>query len=519
MALAIASLVLLVPVWFTTHLPLLDWPNHLARAYILARYHEVPQFEESFMLRFDVLPNLASDVIGMLLLRYTSYIFATKIILSLVIIIFAAGCFLVSTGLHGRIGVSTILSLFFVYNFMFLYGFVNYMLGMGLFLVTYGYWLRCLERWTIGRATVLLLLSLTCYFAHLSSFVFLAIAVVTHTALQLFTHRRTIFRAVTQAFIPLALPMLAFAIYQQRYTGQGNSSSLRWEGLYSKLKGFAYLFSSYDFGVDFLFAGLLLLLFFVCLKFCRVQYSIPAIVVSLVLFAVFMFAPVAGFVGVWGIDRRFVIPAAVLFFLSAGSACTYRFCRLLTLLALMLLTTRAGWIWSHWAAVDAEISAQVQLFRKVFSPGSRVYPVTMLETRDKREWVTHMPFRHTICYSVIVSHAFVPSLFAYSGQQPVRFKIPDLGYQELSPPFSSPETVFHIGFMKRHYDYIYGYRLSKEYEAFLNRHFQLIVRQGKVWIFRTGEQSLSTPPPPHPSPGGIATGDSPTRAAPPGTRR
>jgi hypothetical protein len=33
------------------------------------------------------------------------------------------------------------------------------------------------------------------------------------------------------------------------------------------------------------------------------------------------------------------------------------------------------------------------------------------------------------------------------------------------------------------------------------------------------QQEKTSPPPPHPSPGGIATGDSPTRAAPPGTRR
>ncbi|MGC8785788.1 MAG: hypothetical protein ACP5RN_15585, partial [Armatimonadota bacterium] len=61
---AIASFVLLLPIWLTAYPPLLDWPNHLARAYILAHYREVPQFQDAYTLYFGLLPNLGVDIMG-----------------------------------------------------------------------------------------------------------------------------------------------------------------------------------------------------------------------------------------------------------------------------------------------------------------------------------------------------------------------------------------------------------------------------------------------------------------------
>lgn len=511
-----ASVILLVPIWLATYPPLLDWPNHLARAYILARYHEVPEFQSVYTVQFDVLPNLAVDVIGMCLLRSTSYVLTTKIILSLIIIVFVVGCVLISVGLYGSIGLSTFLALLFVYNFMFFYGFANYMLGVGLFLTAYGYWLRCIQRWTAGRAIMMSVLGLSCYFAHLSSLAFLCIALFTHTAVRLFTRRRTVFRPFSDALMPLALPMCVFLIYQQRYAPHDNSSRLYWEGLYSKLKGVAYLFASYDFTIDFIFACLLGLVILAYIKRCRPQFNDFAVAIGLALFTAFLFAPVGGFAATWAIDRRFVIPAAVFLVLSIKSVSSCRFYYLLHAITLVLLLARVSWIWGgNWASADREISDQVQLFKNTFPTGSRIYPVTLLETRDKRERTKQMPFRHTICYSVVVCHAFVPSLFAYPGQQPIMFRLPNTGYHEVHPPFPHPSTIFDTDLIKKQYDYVYGYRLDGEYEQFLSRHFRLVVRQGNVWIFRTSKQSPSSPPPQPPNPNATARGDSPTRANPP----
>lgn len=505
-----------MPVWLTAYPPLVDWPNHLARAYVLARYREVPEFQNTYTVQFDVLPNLGVDVIGMWLLRFTSYILTTKIILSLIIVIFVVGCIMVSAGLHGRIGVPTFLSLFFVYNFMFFYGFANYMLGVGLFLTAYGYWLRCIQGWTIGRVITMLVLGLLCYFAHLSSLAFLCIALFTHTAVRLFTCRRIVFRTVSDALMPLALPMWIFLIYQQKYGHHDRSSRLYWEGLYSKVKGVAYLFGSYDFMVDFIFACLLCLIIVSYIKRCNLQFNNFAVAIGLSLFAAFLFAPVGGFVGTWGIDRRFVIPATVFVILSIKSVSSCRFCYLANSIVVVLLLARMGWIWGgNWALVEREISDQVQLFKKAFPAGSRVYPVTLLKTRDKRKWIKQMPFRHTICYSVIVCHAFVPSLFAYPGQHPIRFRLSNTGYQEIYPPYPHPRTVFDTDLIEKQYDYVYGYRLNGEYEQFLSRHFRLVLRQGNVWIFTTSKQSPSSPSPPHPNLNATARGDSPTRAGPP----
>jgi hypothetical protein len=518
---AALCIVLLVPIWFASYPPLLDWPNHLARMYILAKYDSVSQFQEAYELRLDILPNLGGDILGMWLLRWVPYYWAAKVILSLIIIVFAVGCVVLYKGLHGKLGLTTVLALFFVYNFLLLYGFVNYMLGVGLFLLTYGYWLQSLRKWTPIRTIIVISLGLSCYFTHLSALVFLTLAILIHAAVQAVRNRQDFGLLIRQSLLPLTAPLLLVAIHYWRYGGKDGSVNLRWEGFFSKMKGIAYLFATYNFAIDFIFASLLVGILLAYIRYCRVRYSVAGIAVATALFAAFLLLPTAGYVGLWGIDRRFTVPAAIVFLLSIDGARNTRSCQLLAVVTLLLIGGRVAWIWlGNWTSIYPKIEEQVHLFEKTFRPGDRVYPVTLLETQDKQKWVSHMPFRHVVCYSVIVCHAFTPSLFAYPGQQPLRFRDPSTVYTEIFSPCPDPEKVFDVVFLKKRYDYVYGYRLNERYKRFFMAHFALAARQGDGWIFKTERtRSSPLPPPPHPSPDATATGGNRNRVGPPARSR
>ena len=513
-AVALVSVVFLFPIWFTGYPPLLDWPNHLARAYVLARYAKVPEFQNAFEVRWDLLPNLGVDILGTVLLYWLPYSLTSKIILSLALLLFVAGCIRVSLGFHQRVSLTTVLALYFAYNFMFLYGFMNYMLGLGIFLLTYGYWLRSENNPSPKKVVLLAILGVACFFMHLSAFVFLLLAIGTHVMISLLQRKLTLAR-LGYALGFVIIPVLLFATYNLRYGEVPNSLELRWEGIHSKLKGLVYLFASYDFGIDALFAGLL----------CLLLWSVPSLptklhwvgaVTGFVYMLSFLAFPTTGYVGTWAIDRRFVVPAAVLIVLSVGVVhFPPRRYALLLALASVLVISRAGWIWSQWMPLSTSIGQQVNLIQQVFSPGDWIYPVVMLERRDKQSWVKQMAFGHVICYAVVTRNAITPSLFAYEGQQPIRFRDPHLGYTELFPPFPSPDKILDIALLKRRYDYVYGFQLTADYERYLSRHFNLVYRDKDVWLFATKQLTSSAPPPPRPSPSGKATGDSPTHAAPP----
>ncbi len=492
-AIVLVSVVFLFPIWFTGHPPLLDWPNHLARAYVLAWYAKVPEFQNAFEVRWEVLPNLGVDILGTVLLYWLPYSLANKIILSLALLLFVAGCIWVSLGFHQRVSLTTVLALYFAYNFMFLYGFMNYVLGLGLFLLAYGYWLRSEPNPSPKGVVLLAILSLACFFIHLSAFVFLILALGTHVSASLVQRKLTLTQ-IAYVAASVTLPTVLFAIYNLKYSERDNSLDLRWEGIQSKLKGFAYLFASYDFGVDVLFAGLLLLLLLWSLRSLRVKPHWVGAVVGFVYMLSFLAFPTAGYAGTWAIDRRFVVPAIVVTLLSVGLLhFPVRKYLLLLTLATTLVIVRVGWIWSQWSPLSESIHQQVNLFRRVFSRGDWIYPVVMLERQDKRSWVKQMAFGHVICYAVITRSAITPSLFAYEGQQPIRFRDPRTGYTEIFPPFPSPEKVLDVALLKTRYDYIYGFRLTADYERYLSQHFNLVHRDKDVWVFATEQQSSFTP--------------------------
>jgi len=514
-AVVLVSIVFLFPIWFTGYPPLLDWPNHLARAYVLAWYAKVPEFQNAFEVRWEVLPNLGVDILGTLLLRWLPYSLASKTILSLALLLFVAGCISVSLGFHQRVSLTTVIALYFAYNFMFFYGFVNYALGIGLFLLTYGYWLQSDHSPSTKRLFHLTLLGVCCFFSHISAFVFLILVLGTHVVVSLVQRKLTLTRMANVA-ASVALPTVLFAIYNLKYSERANSLVLRWEGIQSKLKGFAYLFASYDFGVDVLFAGLLLLLLLLRLRSLPVKPHSVGAVVGFVYLLSFLAFPTAGYVGTWAIDRRFVVPAVVVTLLAVGVP-HFPLRKNLILLALTttLVIARVAWIWSQWLPLSESIHQQVNLFQQMFSRGDWIYPVMMLDRQDKRSWVKQMAFGHVICYAVITRSAITPSLFAYEGQQPIKFRDPRTGCIEIYPPFPSPENLFDVALLKTRYDYVYGFRLTADYECYFNRHFNLVYRDKDVWLFATKQLTSSAPPPLRPSPSGKARDDSPTRAGPP----
>src|SRR5438128_5903456 len=56
------AILLVVPTWAVEYPPLVDYPNHLARGYILYHYDEVPSFRTYYEIDYLSTPSLSMEL-------------------------------------------------------------------------------------------------------------------------------------------------------------------------------------------------------------------------------------------------------------------------------------------------------------------------------------------------------------------------------------------------------------------------------------------------------------------------
>ena len=129
----ILLLIQLCPIWFTAYPAMHDYPNHLARAHILSQYNEIDSYRTIYERDWQIIPNLAVDIIIPALLNIVSIETASKIFLSLMVVLFNVGIHALGFAIDGRPRWTALAATFFTYNFAVSYGFVNYVFGLGVF--------------------------------------------------------------------------------------------------------------------------------------------------------------------------------------------------------------------------------------------------------------------------------------------------------------------------------------------------------------------------------------------------
>jgi len=486
-AVAVVCLLACLPVWIVEYPPLMDWPNHLARIYIIANYREEPAFQHEFVINSFWRPNVGLDWLGVLLFSFLPAGLVTKTILSLTLILFVLGSYALARTLFNAPTAGVLLSAYFVYNTMFLYGFMNYCFGVGLFLVAFAYWLayRPLTTW---RAVIIGLLSLACWFVHLTSYGFLLTAAVIASVLQ---NTESLKVRLLRIVPPLAGGIVPSFLYLLDLGQERSIGGLRWEGLTSKMLGVGYLFATYDFLVDGLFLGALLVLCLFAYRWGGYVRSRLLLTLVVLLALVYFVMPTAGFAGVWAMDRRTVLPALALLLLPLGRLSQGRE-RLLLLMTCLLVSARTVWIGTNWLPLSVQVKDYLSTIQAGVMRAGYVYPVTMLETLDKQQWIRQMCFRHAHCYLVPKLHLIPANLFAYADQHSLRWRRPEIvaAYGEVEPPFPLPEQAIDVQTVANHWEYVVGYRLTPAYLDYLSRHFELVVHRGDTRVFATPRASI-----------------------------
>lgn len=458
--------ILCMPVFAVHYPPLVDYPNHLARAYILYHYHDTPAFQQIYRLHFVPIPNLAVDIIIPLLLRCCSVLTAGRIFLLMTIVLFVAGCHELGIAAHGKPTWLALPCAFVVYCSEFLWGFLSFTFALGLFLLCVACWLKWRPHWTTTRLLLLTLMVCCTYFAHLMPYAFTSIAIGVMTIWYV-AKGETALRHAALDLIPLVPPLLVFALYMQH---GGNVGSVRWDTLKGKIAGLLSLILAYDRRVDILLlAGFFVIVLVVIRHGRSVRVFPPLFVAGLVFFILFLILPYGLLTG-GGADTRFVPPAIVLFILSLKISPPPRTAAVLLASWLALSTIRIASIGYTWQAIDKRTSAAIALLNTL-PEGARVYPAVCLVCENKFQRGLH----HADLYAVVFRHAFVPSLLAIESQEILLLRQPKVYRAPGAEGWTRSVNDF---------DFVWEYIIPSNTEQDLERCCVMVGREGDFALRR-----------------------------------
>jgi hypothetical protein len=403
------------PVLICDTLPLFDYPNHLARMHILADWAHSPDLQRFYLVQWRPVPDLAMDAVVPALASVMPLAWAGKVFVLLTLLLLAGGAACLSRALFGAWSAAPCLAFLLLYSRTLLWGFLNYLFGLGLALCALAMWIAFARR-PAPRLAVGTLAALALFFAHLLAFGLYGVMVAGYEAGELLRRRPGWSRAARALALAGAtfLPALGilFALTPAVLGG-----AVRFGHALRKLDLLFSVFDDYNrpFDVACFVVVVLALLFLFARRWVRLA---PAMAAPLLLLVLVYLAMPSHLATASGADHR--IPLLLGLALAAGSRWTApraQARRVFLAAALALFVARIAVVALVWRA-DDRLYARLLPALDALPQGSRVavaYPPEALNSEAA-------PLAHFPTLAILRRDAFVPTLFAYPTQQPVALR-------------------------------------------------------------------------------------------------
>jgi hypothetical protein len=172
--------------------PLVDYPNHLARMWILVYGAEIPDLVSNYVVHWRVLPDLAMDLVVPVLSAAMPVEQAGRVFIALTMVALVGGTASLHRVLHGRVGIWPIWSVLFVYNAALFWGFLNCLFATGLYLFAFSGWIAT-PQWRAGlRLLAFSVIASLLLLLHLFAFGLYALSVISYEMACSATRRQTL---------------------------------------------------------------------------------------------------------------------------------------------------------------------------------------------------------------------------------------------------------------------------------------------------------------------------------------
>jgi len=454
--------ILLAILWIPQYNTLQDYPIHLARAWALDHYDRTPFFQTVFARALDPIPNLAIDLIVPPLLWVLPPLIAGKVFLSLIVLLFAAGCHGLASAIYGRPSWTVPIATFAVFNSPLIAGFVNSAFSLSLFLVSLAVWLKMRRKWSLtGWLTTTVLATMT-YLAHLSGFVFLGFAMGICTIFEI--SRQKPLRVRSAHFVSFSVLIPAVIIQLYPWANRLHTDApIHWGTWKGKILALASTFVGFRYDIDVAAMVLFAVALAVLAVKGKVRFDSLLLWLGMAFLAAVFICPTE-LGGNSGADHRFPPPAIVFLLLSSMATAPRKMARVVFSLALGAMLLRTGEIGWHLNGASSKAEIMVAALRKA-APDSRIYDM-FIRPQDVEADKRLRGNLHVSSYSVILTGSVPSSFIALRGQQPLYFRNAAECQWEFIPRLLDWNLATH--------DYVWACNLDASRRAYLSERASLV---------------------------------------------
>ncbi len=469
LALLLLGTALLAPIWRVRYPPLLDYPNHLARGFVLAHLKDPAfKFQDFFEADWGLYPYLGMDVLLLALQHLFSMETSGRVLLSITVLAMPIGSWWFIRQANPGHDWLALWTLPLSYDVFFLQGFVNFQLSLAACFFTLGFWLRWKQKTKLWWLLLMLPATIT-YFLHPVGFGIAALVITFHVLL-----RRQPIRQLLLSWIPFCLGLVFYFLSRE---GLPLHQQILWRSWQDKaLDVLSTPVHSYSDRLD-IFTQIAILAAGLIAWWRNPDFrsNKPWPLVAAALFALYWMLPL-GYGDGLDIDIR-LLPA-ILILLLAAMRCGGRR-HLLVLIALVVFGLRMYIVMQNFRSEQPELMAIAQGIQTI-QQNARLFP--MIEAGELPEDPIRHPFAHFWSYAVIYRGAFSPYLFDIRGQTPLRITYDsytsdgfwDLDYSKQSVDWPQ---------VQRDYDYVWAYNVPR-FSTKLGIIGTLVYRGGHLSVYR-----------------------------------
>src|SRR5690242_5694295 len=414
MALFVALILLIsIPIWTHPLPPLSDYINHLARMRVIAELPNNPQIATFYQLDWQVIPNLAMDMIVPPLARFVNVYLAGQIFLVATFALIVSGVIMLNRALIGRFSVLPLLAIPLLYNYVFLVGLTNYIFGIGIAIWALAAWIDARERpWPI-RLVLSTGFIVALFFCHLSALGIYGIGLLSTEILRLWQQRSDPWSRRFAHFLVAGLPFLVVVPLLYASPTMQLVAANSWEQR-GKLDGLIYVIANYSDIAAFALVAILVAGAVWAIRHHVLRFH-PLAIVLLSVGGVVYFALPRVMFDTYMTDQR--VPLGVAFMLFAcGDLDTRRrpVRRGFLIILVVLIAGRLLEIDYNWSQLSDSTSEFRSSVRRI-APGSKVF--VAYANASAGDDVRDLGLVHAACIATIERSALVTTLFSVEGKQ------------------------------------------------------------------------------------------------------
>lgn len=422
---AVLLLAVCYPVLTTAMPPLSDYPNHLARIYIQAYADKLPTLGTYYQSLIRGQPNLAMDLFVLALTPIVPVEIGGRISIIAAFTLIGTGAHVLSRVLSGRWSPWPNVIFLFVYNKLFQWGFISFMMGLGMMLWGIALWIYLRDR-PMWRFCVGCAIALPLYLSHLFAFAAYGVTVTGYELYCLLRERapwRRYLNAVLMLAAQVVVPFLLFVFVSPTAHEYGRIS---WGSFSRKIAGIVYATWNYNFTFDAITLGAVALIIIAGIATRRLIFPKTLSISLAILFLLGVAMPEQIFSSYFAAERMPLVLSLVLVSSVVWAASAWRTELAATAALLVFLAIKLTMVTQHWHEADRRYAEVIPVL-KTLPQGAKLMSVIVDEEWDL---LPDVPFFEIPTLAVVYREAFVPNLFAYpfNAAQAVRFTNAYAGY-------------------------------------------------------------------------------------------